>query len=167
MLRAMTVLAAFGGCTLAGLRASQRLRARRDVLRELEAAVRSLLLGVRYTGRPVWELLRRCGGDRTRALFLAAAGAAEAGARMDEAFLAAGAETGLLADLTEGDRRLMADFFAMLGRSGRQAQQESGERILEELSGNQLEAAAVYAGKGRVYRAMGALTGAGVAILLL
>ncbi|MEG1525181.1 MAG: stage III sporulation protein AB [Clostridia bacterium] len=171
MQRAIAVLAAFGGCVFLGLTASNRIRLRLEVLRELCEAVRRLQLGVLYTNMPVGELLGGCAGRHTGATFHSASERVVGGERLIDAWLCetarSPAKIGVFDCLTERDRQLLNDYFSILGTSGRMAQRESAELMIHELEQNQLEAEDTYTKKGRVYRTMGVLLGAGVAILLL
>ena len=135
---------------------------------ELTGAIRYICTGVSHTNRPMAELLRGCGEKETEELFSALADAVEAGSTP----LAAWCELcdpppGALSCLTERDQKAMTVFFSVLGASDRHAQIENARLTLDTLEALSAEANAVYAGKGRIYRAMGLLLGVGVGILLL
>ncbi len=168
MLRTLAVIMAVGGCTLAGLNCSCRLRRRRDALSELVAAVRRICIGVTHTNRPLAELLRGCGERETGAMFAALADAVESAQTPLDAWsmLYEGGEhaaTGLM----ERDIKTLTVFFSVLGASDRSAQIENAQLTLDTLVALCAEAETAYAGKGRVYRTMGVLLGVGVGILLL
>lgn len=168
MLRTLAVLAAVGGCTLAGLQCAGKLHRRRDALRELVAAVRCICVGVTHTNRPLSELLRCCGEQATAGWFDALSCAVERGETPLAAWAglcAKGADAA--AGLTERDGKVLTVFFSVLGASDRHAQIENAQCTFDALETLCAEAEAAYAGKGRVYRTMGVLLGVGVGILLL
>lgn len=168
MLRWLAVIGAAAGCTLIGANASARLKLRRDVLAEFDAAIRRIAIGITHTNRPIAELLRGCGERETGALFAALADdVAYAqtpfdawGRRLEDGCAA-------LSCLMEQDAKALTVFFSVLGVSERSAQLENALMAQETLALLVAEAEAAYAGKGRVYRTMGLLLGVGVGILLL
>lgn len=168
MLRWLAAIAALGGCALAGANASARLRRRRDTLSECVRAVKRIAIGITHTNRPIAQLLYGCDEGETGALFAALASAVEASASPSEAWehLRIG-DVQTLGCLARRDREVLGSFFSALGASERGAQLENTGMTAAALEGLLLEAETEYASKGRVYRTMGLLMGAGVGILLL
>lgn len=168
MLHATAVITAAGGCILAGCNGVARLRRRYAALTELCAAMQRMQLGLTHTNQTVSELLHACGERETRALFAGLAGAVAGGSTPLAAWETVGMKNALVQSaLTQNDRKALLLFFSLLGGSDRCSQLKHVAATLSMLSMQCEEAKRTYEKNGRLYRAMGVLLGAGVAILLL
>ena len=167
MQRAIAVIAAFAGCTLAGWSMSERLRRRCAALSELIAVLERISLEVAHTNRPVAALLEGAGGRETGAMLASISGAIRAGATAAEAWGERLRRGETPRALEERERAVLTAFFAVLGTSDRFSQRRNAEAALSSLRLCLVVAERAYAGKGRVCRAMGLLLGAGVSILML
>ena len=149
-----------------GFSAASRLSVRRETLSECADALKVIENGVRYSGKPLYELLHLCGGRRTRTLFERLSADIRSGENAGRA-LDAAVRDGMLDALLPSDRQVFQALFSALGGSGRE-QQLSGiawadARLAAQLAG----AEEVVSRKVRVYRTIGALAGAAVVIILI
>lgn len=172
MLRLMAVIAVFGGCTWAGIRACTRLKERAGLLAALRADIRRLTLLMGYSAEPLSRLSERIAEGRTAAFWHAfgeeLTGSADVPTAWEKAMVAAAkADSPFLTLLTEPERSILLDYAAGLGGSGQHTQRENARLLEERLSAVAEEAMAEYARKGRMYRTMGLLTGAAAALLVL
>ena len=171
MLRAFLVPAVFLCGVLLGRDAERRLRQRRDLLAELIAAVKRLLMHMEYERRPLACMAAACAGGAAAPVFGAFGAALEKGeppaaawAQAEEWALLRG---GAFAALHPGDRAVLRAFMESLGAAGMEGEKRNAELALAQLERRREEADAAYGSRGRVCRAMGALCGAAVALLLL
>ena len=171
MEKAVAVLAAFLFCTFIGFRVSARYTRRLRTLMAVESGVKRMLSALCYSRLPLFEIAARPVYGEAQCLFDAFCDQLSAGATAAEAWngavdACAGNDAGFAA-LSGEDRALLCSFSSALGATDCKAQRENGELLLSGLSGAAADASAQAAGKSRVVRAMGVLTGAAVAILLL
>lgn len=171
MQRAILVTAVFLMGALLGQNSAKRLSLRRDMLGDLIASIRRLSMRMEYARLPLHRMAEQCAGGTAAPVFAAFAAALEEG-RTPLAAWETAEERALLheqafAALHPGDREVLRTFAGALGTADLRREQQNAAMALQELERLQAEAGAAYDRKGRVYRAMGVLCGAAVAILLL
>lgn len=171
MQRAILVTAVFLMGALLGQNSAKRLSLRRDMLGDLIASIRRLAMRMEYARLPLHRMAEQCVGGTAAPVFAAFAAALEEG-RTPLAAWETAEEHALLherafAALHPGDREVLRTFAGALGTADLRREQQNAAMALQELERLQAEAGAAYDRKGRVYRAMGVLCGAAVAILLL
>lgn len=162
MLRTAAVLMVVCLSAGIGVNMAGRLRRRRDALRTACGCISRICLAIRHTNRPLSLILR---GLQEPVQLVEMAEAMDGG--MEPSVAWAQAEEGLKDCLTRGDMDEIGAFAAALGKSTRASQLALGDMAMEALSERLKEAEQLYLKKGRVYRTMGVLLGAGLAILLL
>ena len=171
MLRAFLVTAVFLCGVLLGRDAERRLRQRRDLLAELIAAVKAAAdaHGVRapaacpHGGR----VRRRRGRARVRRVWRGAGKGGAARRRLGAGGGMGAAARGRVRRAAPGRPAVLRAFMESLGAAGMEGEKRNAELALAQLERRREEADAAYGSRGRVCRAMGALCGAAVALLLL
>lgn len=171
MARPLLVTAVFLCGVLLGRSSAARLALRRNMLGDLTAAVRRMLLRMEYERLPLWRVVGDGACGVASPVLKAFAAALQRGAAPPEAWRSA-EDWALLHDrafaaLHPGDREVLRAFMGALGSAALHGEQQNANLALAELERRREEAGAAYGSKGRVYRAMGVLCGAAVAILLL
>lgn len=171
MQRAILVTVVFLSSTLLGLSSAKRLALRRDMLSDMAASIKHLLMVMEYARLPLCRLAEQNAVGIARPVFAAFSEALEEG-RTPAAAWGTAEEWALLhergfAALHPSDREALRAFMASLGTVDLRREQQSAAMTLSELERLLGEAGAAYGSKGRVYRAMGVLCGAAVGILLL
>lgn len=169
MLRWIAALMAALLCAYAGIRMSGRLRARVEMLRGALDAARDVFSGVAHTRLPLTMLLRNCDTPGCPVSLAGVADSVERGRTPLEALLDAAyaARPYGWPELTDADKRAAEAFADALSADTRATICECAALAVETLEQRLGEAEAQYQNKGRVYRTLGLLTGAAVAILLL
>ena len=171
MQRAILVTAVFLMGALLGQNSAKRLSLRRDMLGDLIASIRRLSMRMEYARLPLHRMAEQCAGGTAAPVFAAFAAALEEG-RTPLAAWETAEEHALLherafAALHPGDRAVLRAFMESLGAAGMEGEKRNAELALAQLERRREEADAAYGSRGRVCRAMGALCGAAVALLLL
>lgn len=171
MQRAILVTVVFLGSTLLGLSSARRLALRRDMLGDMVNSIKRLLMRMEYARLPLHRMAEQCAGGTAAPVFAAFAAALEEGRTPPAAWNTA-EEWALLherafAALHPEDREVLRAFMGTLGTADLRREQQNAAMALADLERLQAEAGAAYGSKGRIYRAMGVLSGAAVAILLL
>ncbi len=171
MQRAILVTAVFLCSTFLGWNSAKRLRLRRDMLSAMTDSIKRLLMMMAYTHQPLHQLVDRC-AQGAAAPTLASFAAALAGRNKPEQAWEAAEDWALLHDrgfgaLHPGDRETLRTFMGLLGTADLNRQQQSAAMAVAALEQSLSDAETACSSKGRVYRAMGVLCGAAVAILLL
>lgn len=165
MLRGIAVLMTALMGTGAGFLMAARLKGRRDALETACGCVSGILLAIAHTNRALPDILFSLNGPD---VVEQTAKRMEEGMLPGDAWEAALREAGnVTALLTGEDLERLNEFVAVLGKTGRAAQLEHGQMVLSALEKRRAGAEEAYAKKGRVYRTMGAVLGAGLAILLM
>lgn len=168
MLRAIAVIAAAGGCVLAGCSGAARLKRRYAALSEICTGLRRISLGLAYTNQTVAELIVNVGGEGTQGLFTRVARDVASGTTPMAAWERAEREgRAALCGLSPNDGKALTVFFSLLGGSDRCSQRKHADAALGMLSVQCAAARDAYEKNGRIYRTMGVLLGAGMAILML
>jgi len=129
------------------------------------------MMAMEYEKKPLHRIAKNRAYGEVQPLFDAFGTALSAGAPPAEAFreALARAETEVrgFAALREEERRLLADFAGALGGSDLKTQRAGAALTISRLEEFAGAAAREHGAKGRIYRTMGMLCGAAVAILML
>ncbi|MDO4543250.1 MAG: stage III sporulation protein AB [Clostridia bacterium] len=162
MYRYIAIAIAFLSCTLCGLQSASRLKQRAESLRRLLTSIRQLADGAILTKKPIAGLIEQQREGTYGEMFGAYAKGLKEGLTPKKAWERVG-DFGLCKEAEAA----VAGFLSELATAeGRQLSEASDRacRTIEEL----YEAASEEScKKGRVYRAVGVLSGAAIAILLI
>ena len=155
--------ALFAACTIIGLRQSRILRLSAENLAELEQLCTEISLEMRCTAPPLERLAGSLHGEFARLLNSELSN----GAVIHSAWANACDKLGKFAFCKTDEQQLLRELGAALGTTSA----ESQVGLLELYKGrfSELRKAAVeeYRRKGRLFRSIGALAGAGAAVLVL
>ena len=155
--------ALFAACTIIGLRQSSLLRLRAENLGELERLCSQIALEMRCTAPPLEQLAKSLHGEFARMLAQELSG----GCDFRRAWANACGTLARCGFCRADEQQLLCELGAALGTTSAEGQL----RLLELYGGRfaQLRAAAEeeYRAKGRLFRSIGALAGAGAAVLVL
>jgi len=160
----------FGAGTLIGQRSAARLSDRRDLLASFIVHIRRAALQIQSSNLPLYRLFDHADGEASNILRIFSVALSE---RLDPKIAWERAEQWALRHdkrynaLQPTDRKLLAVWAGELGRGFSAVQLQENEMIVAELQECLREAQTACSQKSRVYRAMGALCGAAIAILLV
>lgn len=172
MLRAFVVICAFSGCALLGAKAAEGLRLRQLTLHALLHSFQLLSMRMEYAREPLasliaysttadtavfWERLRHYLKQGEKGVPAAWERAMAHARRTDPGFAALQAE----------ELQAMEEYAAKLGACDYAAQARNAALLQKRLQAILLQAEQAYAGKGRMYKSMGMLSGIALAIVLL
>lgn len=143
---------------------ARNMRLHITTLESLVTTLTQMDIRMRYALTPLPALLR-VGVGSCAPLFTAMAGFVEEGMSALEAYHAA--KDGAALAVNEADERVMTEFFQNLGLSDCDAQRGNSRLALERLGALLEEAIRNEKVKGRMYRSLGLLGAAAVAIVLL
>lgn len=169
MLRAAGALLLVCGCTGCGLLAARRLKWRVELLWEFEAALELIERELSYADTDMPEILERLSGTRgaVGAFFSrCSARLAQRDRRVMEQIWREELESGGFPLSTE-ELELLLKVGSVLGRYDSAGQCQVLARVRSELGMLRTRAESDRDRLGRVYRAVGAAAGAGLAILLI
>ncbi|MCX7773332.1 MAG: stage III sporulation protein AB [Clostridia bacterium] len=162
----------FAGCTAIGMKLSARLQERQRALQKLSESLLSLKNQICGLGIPLFtafeNIAKESIGGVWSGVFL------DCGRIMKEQRMDAGSawreavqsEKDQL-PLEASDWEMLSDFGEMLGKSDRQLQESVLEMEKEKISAMEKKAREVMETKGKLYRTLGALSGAAAVILLI
>lgn len=139
-------------------------RRRSELLSEVLGAVRVLRIRVLNSSEPISVLMRKS----ELPMFQNLAAETNAGVSPGEAWTRLKEKAqGELEALTESDRQILDDFFAHLGASGRNEQDELFSRVAAQLEAAQTQARNRFTDASKTFTALGALIGVGICILIV
>lgn len=167
MLKAALLTVILLSCAGIGKALSNVRRQRLELLEELLTAMRVLRLRMLNSMEPMGILLRKSDS----ALFRRLGNSLWEGGGISESWRALRErerrKNGALASLSTEDMRILDDFFADLGRSGRDEQNELFSCAIARTEEMQLNAKHVYADASKLYTALGTLIGIGICVLIV
>ena len=167
MVKVLLLCVILAACAGAGRALSGGRRRRMELLGELLAGMRVLRLRMLNSLEPVGILLRKSDAALLRDL----GNRLWEGESLAESWLALRSlETRRghsLDSLTEGDLKLLDDFFRQLGGSGREEQNALFSASIAELEEAHTAAKKLLAEASKTYTALGALVGVGICIMIV
>lgn len=170
LLEMLTMLLAFGACTLVGQLSAAKLKNRMEGLEQMSLAVYQLGLMIRYVSCPLAQATARVGQRLDNAFFIALSGRLKENRACQEAWEDTMSEArdkdARFAALTARDREILSVLAAELGRSDGKTQQQQIELAHKELSVQVEEAKEHWIRKGQVYKTLGLMGGLAAAIIL-
>lgn len=171
MAKSIALIALFFLCTGLGMRGASALERRAQMLSALIGSVKRLMTRLEYARLPLSQLLCTEDFGEAGALWRLFGEELQSGLSPDAAWTAAihsaSADDRSISSLSDADRAALLRFASGLGKYDVRTQKEQAELLLAELADSAREAERQYGKKGRVYRAMGVLSGAAVCILLV
>ena len=171
MQKILAILIVFALCTAMGMKSAARLQSRAKLLSALVLSVRRFMMAMEYEKKPLYRIAQNRAYGQVQALWDAFGAGLAAGKAPADAFAQAMAQAdegvrGFLS-LRREERQLLLEFAGTLGGTDLKTQRAGAALLtsrLEELAETAQHENSV---KGRVYRTMGRLCGAAVAILML
>lgn len=167
MIKALLLCMILFACAGAGRALSSGRRRRTELLNELLAALRVLRLRMLNSLEPVGILLRKSDAALLRDL----GNRLWEGESLEESWIALREKEirrgGQLDSLSEGDQKLLDDFFRRLGGSGREELNDLFSATIAALEEAHAGARKLFAEASRTYTALGALIGVGICIIIV
>lgn len=155
--------ALFAACTIIGLRQSRMLKLRAENLGELEQLCAQIELEMRCTAPPLEQLAKSLHGEFARLLEAEIAN----GSDIRSAWAASCEKLGRYSLCKSDEQQLLRELGAALGTTSAESQLGLLELYRGRFAELRMAAVEEYRQKGRLFRSIGALAGAGAAVLVL
>ena len=166
-MKLLAILIAFGACALAGLRLSQRLQSRATLLGSLREDLRVLLAAVAVSRKPFSVLVAERQSLRHGAWFGEYCELRKT-LSADAAWQALWRERAASYDsLNAEEQGAVREMLAAFTTCDCEAIARRGDELLGFLDGQTKAAGTEFAAKGRIYRSIGLLLGAALAVVML